>query len=162
MARAEICAQLARFPIWMRPFVWGQLVFIRSWQMRCRCPALIEACRTTGRLRIVHVGDAPRAADVYHHEAPAKAASEKCAPALPARECTYGRAAFILFACIAPPPSSANAGPSRHVLTSQSAYPERSRRTSVDVPRAPRRHQNPFPPHPEQGLRPPLPDHAPS
>lgn len=69
MTCAEISALLARFPIWMRPFVLVQLMFIRSWQMRCRRPALIEVCWTTGRLRIVHVRDAPRGAGLYHYEA---------------------------------------------------------------------------------------------
>ena len=102
MTRAEISALLARFPIWMRPFVWVQLMFIKRWQMRCRRDALISVCWPTGRLRIVHVGDAPRAADVYHYEAPAITAWDKCAVALPERECTHVRAPFVLLAGFAP------------------------------------------------------------
>jgi hypothetical protein len=97
MTRAEIIALLARFPFWMRPFVWLQLMLIRRWQVRHQRGVLIEVNWRTGRLRIAYIGDAPPALDAYHYTAPRRTAWQRLAIALPAPECTYVRTSFVLF-----------------------------------------------------------------
>ncbi|MEH6696730.1 MAG: hypothetical protein V7675_16940 [Hyphomonas sp.] len=101
MTRAEISALLACFPIWMRPFVWVQLMLIKRAQMRHRREVMIHVCYATGRLRVVYVADAPRAASTWQYAVPAVTALERRAIRPPAPEQYYVRAPFGLFTGIA-------------------------------------------------------------
>jgi len=91
MTRADIASLLAGFPIWMRPFVWLQLMLLKRWQARHKRPLLVELCHVTGRIRVLRLGDAPRAPGLYHYEAPARPAWQRacdiahaaCVAALP-------------------------------------------------------------------------------
>tara|TARA_R110001606_G_scaffold313022_1_gene459651 strand:- start:55 stop:414 length:360 start_codon:yes stop_codon:yes gene_type:complete len=74
MTRADIASLLACVPIWMRPFVWIQLMLLRRAQRRHGRELLIELCHVTGRIRVLRLGDAPRAPGLYHYAAPARPA----------------------------------------------------------------------------------------
>ncbi|KCZ92702.1 hypothetical protein [Hyphomonas johnsonii] len=99
MTRAQISALLARFPIWMRPWVWLQLMVIKRWQMRHRRELMISVCYVTGRLRVAYMADAPRDPALYHYDAPAISAWQRLAVAAPACIAVALRAVSGLFAC---------------------------------------------------------------
>ena len=100
MTRAEISALLACFPIWMRPFVWVQLMLIKRAQMRHSRELMVHVCYATGRLRVVYIADAPREPVAWQCPVPAVTALDRLALAPPAPASTYVRAPFGLFPCI--------------------------------------------------------------
>ncbi|MEH6488273.1 hypothetical protein [Hyphomonas oceanitis] len=111
MTRADISALLACFAIWMRPFVWVQLMLIKRAQMRHRRELMVHVCYATGRLRIVYIADAPQQPSAWKYPVPAVTALDRLALAPPAPACTYVRSTLGLFTCIiraltcpAPPP----------------------------------------------------------
>ena len=115
MTRAEISALLACFSIWMRPFVWVQLMLIKRAQMRHRRMVMVHVCYATGRLRVVYIADAPCAPATWQCPVPAITALDRLALAPPAPEAIYIRAPFGLLApvrkifavmCLAPPDTS--------------------------------------------------------
>jgi hypothetical protein len=77
MTRAEIASLLACVPIWMRPWVWIQLMLLRRAQRRHGRELLVELCHVTGRIRVLRLGDAPRAPGMYHYEALARLAWQR-------------------------------------------------------------------------------------
>lgn len=77
MTRADIASLLACVPIWMRPFVWLQLMLLKRWQARHKRQLLVELCHVTGRIRVLRLGGAPRAPGLYHYEPPARPAWQR-------------------------------------------------------------------------------------
>ncbi|MEH6808535.1 MAG: hypothetical protein V7651_06755 [Hyphomonas oceanitis] len=100
MTRAEISALLACFAIWMRPFVWVQLMLLKRAQMRHRRELMIHVCYATGRLRIVYIADAPQQPSGWQCPVPAVTALDRLALAPPAPACTYVRSTLGLLARI--------------------------------------------------------------
>ena len=94
MTRAEISALLACFAIWMRPFVWVQLMLIKRAQMRHGREVMIHVCYATRRLRVVYMADAPRAPSAWQCPVPAVTALDRLALAPPVPECPHVRAPF--------------------------------------------------------------------
>ena len=70
MTRADIASLLACIPIWLRPFVWLQLIWLRCAQRRHGRELLIDVCHVTGRISVLRLGDAPPTPGLYHYEAP--------------------------------------------------------------------------------------------
>jgi hypothetical protein len=100
MTRAEISALLACFSIWMRPFVWMQLMLIKRAQMRHRRMVMVHVCYATGRLRVVYIADAPCAPATWQYDVPANTALDRLSLAPPAPACRSIRAPFGLVPCI--------------------------------------------------------------
>ena len=98
MTRAEISALLACFHIWMRPFVWVQLMLIKRTQMRHRRELMIHVCYATGRLRVVYIADAPQEPSAWQCPVPAVTALDRLALAPPAPAGPHVRAPAGLLA----------------------------------------------------------------